>query len=109
MFAIEKQSGARVKGFQLRGWTQWYARLKKVFIRSQAHLVSDNFFNHPWGDATVVYAYLYPFLMQDIGAKAKAECRPGTKVVARDFKIPNLDLHERWDMGGGHEMFIYIV
>ncbi len=109
LFEIEKLSGARVKGFQLGGWTQWFAKLKKLFIGSKAELVSDNFFNHSWSDATIVYAYLYPFLMRDIGSKALAECKPGTRIVARDFFIPTLDLHERWDLGGKHEMFIYII
>ena len=109
VFAIEALSGARVKGFQLRGWTHWYALLRKRMRRSGADLVGGNFFNHHWGDATIVYAYLYPFLMNDIGAKALADCKPGTLVVARDFPISNLTLHQYWDLGSGHEMFIYRI
>lgn len=109
VFAIEELSGARVKGFQLNGWTHWYAVLKKSFRRSNAELVGSNFFKHDWKDATVIYAYLYPFLMRDIGEKALADCRPGTKVIARDFSIPNLTLTSHWDTGGGHELFIYTI
>ena len=109
IFAIEQLSGARVKGFQFPGWTQVYAKLKGWLSGSRAELVSEDFFKHSWSDATVIYAYLYPFLMRDIGEKAKQDCRPGTRIVARDFFIPTLDLHERWDLGNGHEMFIYII
>ncbi len=109
VFAIEQLSGARVKGFQLAGWTHWYAKVRKHVTRSKAELVGDNFFKHHWGDATVVYAYLYPFLMADIGAKAMVECNPGTRIVARDFKIPNLTLHETWETSHGHEMFVYKI
>lgn len=109
VFTIEKLSGARVKGFQLRGWTHWYAQLRKKWMRSNAELVGGDFFKHHWGEATIVYAYLYPFLMHSIGEKAMADCKPGTRIIARDFPIPNLNLVEYWDLGKGHEMFIYQV
>lgn len=109
VFAIEKLSGAHVKGFQLMGWTHWYARLSKKLVGSKAELHGTNFFKHNWGEATVIYAYLYPFLMSQVGAKAALDCRVGTRIIARDFPIPNLTLHERWDMGNNHEIFVYII
>ena len=109
VFTIEKASGARVKGFQLGGWTQWYAKLKKFFTRSKAELVSGNFFNHHWGEATVIYGYLYPHLMENIGTKALEDCKPGTKILARDFPIPNLPLYEEWKTPSGHTMRLYVI
>lgn len=108
VFAIEQATGARVKGFQLRGWTHWYAKFKKTFTGSKAELVGGNFFDHNWGDATVVYTYLFPFLMKDVGSKVLAECQPGTKVVSRDFVIPNLPLYEEWQTPSGHTMRLYV-
>lgn len=109
VFAIEKLSDATVRGYQLAGWTQWYAKMRKTVSGSKAQFISGDFFKYHWGDATIVYAYLYPFLMRSVGDKALADCRPGTKIIARDFPIPNLRLHEHWDMRGKHEIFIYIV
>ncbi len=45
VFAIERLSGARVKGFQLAGWTHWYAQVRKFVVRSDSELVGGNFLN----------------------------------------------------------------
>jgi hypothetical protein len=109
VFTIEQVTGARTKGFQYGGWTQWYAQLKKIITKSKSELISDNFFNHSWAEATVVYGYLYPHLMRSVGEKALADCKPGTKIVARDFPIPNLPLYEEWETASGHTMRLYII
>ncbi len=109
VFLIEQATGARVKGIQYGGWTQWYAKLKKIFTRSKAELVNGNFFNHPWHEATIIYGYLYPPLMPHIGVKAQEECRPGTKIVVRDFYIPYLELKEEWQTPTGHNMYLYVI
>lgn len=109
VFLIEQASGARVKGIQYGGWTQWYAKLKKLFTKSKAELINGNFHNYPWAEATVIYGYLYPPLMRAIGEKILAECKPGTRVVVRDFPIPNLEMADMWMTPSGHSMHLYIV
>lgn len=109
IFAIEDLVGARVKGLQRAGWTQTYARLKARLIGSKAEFVSGNFFDHPWRDATVIYAYLYPFLMNQVGEKILEDCKPGTKVVVRDFPIPNLTLTDWWETPSNHKIYLYQI
>jgi hypothetical protein len=109
LFAIEDVTGARARGLQHAGWTQTYAKLRKILTGSKVELVSGNFFNQPWTDATVVYGYLYPFLMSQVGEKAQEDCRPGTKIVVRDFPIPNLQLSESWETPTFHRMYLYII
>jgi hypothetical protein len=109
VFAVEQLTGASTKGFQRSGWTQWYAQLKKYFTRSKTQLVTGDFFNYPWSEATVIYAYLYPFLMRSVGEKILTDCSPGTKVVIRDFPLPNIALAESWETPSGHTMYLYIV
>jgi hypothetical protein len=109
LFVIERYSGAKTKGFQRAGWTHMYAKLKKWLTGSEAQLVSGNFFAHPWSEATVVYAYLYPPLMRAVGDKAIADCRPGTRLVTRDFFVPQLTPDQTWQTPSGHEMFLYVL
>ncbi len=109
VFAVEDLAGARVRGIQRAGWTQSYAKLKARLIGSKAELVSGNFFDHPWREATVIYAYLYPFLMSQVGDKVMQDCEPGTKIVTRDFPIPNLALADSWDTPSKHKIYLYIV
>lgn len=109
VFLIEKLTGAQTMGLQRAGWTQTYAKLKKRLIGSKARFISGNFFDHPWQEANVIYAYLYPFLMSQVGEKAMQDCRPGTKIIARDFYIPNLRLSDSWQTPSNHKIYLYII
>jgi hypothetical protein len=109
VFAIEQLTQARTKGLQRGGWTQWYARIKAKLIGSQAQFVTGNFFGHSWGEATVIYAYLYPFLMRSVADKAWEECRPGTKIIVRDFYLPEKESVEIWKTPTGHTMYWYEI
>lgn len=109
VFLVEAMSGATVVGYESTLWTHWWARLKKSWSGAQAKLVFGNFFRHSWSDATIIYCYLYPPLMSAVGAKVLAECRPGTRVVSRDFPITNLNVTGRIDTRPGHSLFIYEI
>ncbi len=107
LFIIEKLTGAKTRGLQRAGWTQEYGRLKKFVIGSRVDLVSGDLFKLPWSDATVVYAYLYPPLMRNVGAKFRADCKPGTKLVCRDFYIPEFTPKQEWQTPSDHTMYLY--
>lgn len=109
LFEVEKLTGARTRGLQRAGWTQEYGRLRKWLTGSKIELISGNFFNQSWSDATVVYAYLYPPLMRSVGAKFKEDCKPGTKLVCRDFYVPEFEVKETWDTPTGHTMYLYLL
>jgi hypothetical protein len=109
LFAVEDITGARARGLQRAGWTQTYAKLRKFLTGSKVEFVSGNFFDQSWTEATVIYGYLYPFLMSQVGEKAREDCRPGTRVVVRDFPIPNLQLVESWETPTYHRMYLYII
>lgn len=109
VFAVEGITGARVKGLQRAGWTQTYAKLRRLLTGSKVELVSGNFFNQPWQEATIIYAYLYPFLMNKVGEKALADCNPGTKLVVRDFAISHLKHHQTWQTPSNHTMYLYVI
>ncbi len=109
VFFIEQATGAKVKGLQRAGWAQAYAKVRARLTGSKAEFISCNFFDHPWTDATVIYAYLYPFLMNQVGEKALAECQPGTRLVVRDFPIETLRQAESWKTPSNHTMYLYVL
>lgn len=109
IFQIEKLTRAKVRGYELTLWTHLLAKLKKMLRSSKAELVLGNFFKGNLKDATVVYCYLYPPLMKSVGEKILENCKPGTRVVSRDFSIPNLERIDYWKSGGKHEIFVYKV
>lgn len=109
VFMLERLTGAQAIGFEAMLWAHWYARIKRALTRSGATFVLGNFFKHDWSKATVVYCYLYPPLMRQIGEKILAECKPGTRVIVRDFPIPNLPQIDHFQTHKNHEVFIYRV
>ena len=109
LFAFERFIGSTGRGFELLAWTHWYARAKKIVYGSKTEFVLGNFFNYDISEATIIYCYLYPPLMRHVGEKILADCKPGTKVIVRDFPIPNLHQTDHFATVGKHEMFIYEV
>lgn len=109
MFLVEKISGAKVKGFELTIWTHIWSRIRRVAKKSRAEFVYGNFLQNNFSQATVIYCYLYPHLMRMIGEKVLADCKPGTKVVSRDFPIPNLTKIDEWKSPTGHDIYLYRV
>lgn len=109
LFTLEKETGAKTMGIQRAGWTQVYGKLRKFLTGSKTKLISGNFFDHSWSEATIVYGYLYPFLMSQVGEKALGDCRSGTKIISRDFPIPNLKLYQTWETPTFHQMYLYII
>ena len=108
-FMMEQLTGAKTVGFEATLWAHWYARLKKLLIRSGAKFILGNFFKHDWSEATVIYCYLYPSLMTQVGEKILTECRQGTKVIVRDFPIANWQRTDYFRTYGRHEVFVYQV
>ena len=107
LFAVEKASGAKVKGFELALWAYLWGRIKTVFKKSGADIRLGNFFHQNLSEATVIYCYLYPPLMRGVGQKVIDDCRQGTKVVSRDFPIPNLQQIGSWKSVTGHDIYLY--
>lgn len=109
LFMIEKLVGSRGRGYELALWSCLYAWIKIRLTKSAVKIVWGDFFKSDISDATVVYTYLYPFLMPSVGEKIKKDCRPGTKVIVRDFPIKSLREIERFHTYGVHEFFVYEV
>ncbi len=63
--------------------------------------VRANFFDVSVGDATHVFLYLLPGLMQALTPKLEKELKPGTRVVTCDFRLKDkmpvrtIDLHRK--------------
>ena len=109
VFLVENVTGARVKGFELTLWSHLWSRVKRFAKRSRAELVYGNFFKRDFSEATVIYCYLYPNIMRMIGDKVLAECKPGTKVISRDFPISNLPETISWRSTTGHSIYLYQI
>ena len=109
LFTMEKLSGCKARGYEITLWVCIYGWIKKFLTRSKAKIIWGDFFDADLSDATVVYCYLYPFLMPRVGEKLKSSCKKGTKVIARDFPIKSLNQASHFKTYGVHEFFIYEI
>ena len=74
--------------------------------------IRKDFFDISVGEATHVFVYLFPGIMNTLLSKFEKELTPGTKVISCDFKFKNkvpvkiVDLdRKRFDMG--RKLYIY--
>lgn len=79
---------------------------------SQASFIRADFFKVPVADASHVFLYLFPGLMNALLPKFERELKPGTRVVSCDFKFKDkapsliIDLHrKRFDLG--RKIYVY--
>jgi len=65
-------------------------RLKFKLRNSRIKLIKKDFFTLSLQDAALIYCYLNNAAMESLGKKFKRECRAGTRIISRSFKIPQL-------------------
>jgi hypothetical protein len=109
VFLVEKLSGAKAKGFERTLWTHWWAKLQKILTGSKAQFSNKNFFKADWSGASIIYCYLYPPLMGNIEDKFKAEMKPGSIAIVRDFPFPKMPYAEKYYLPKEHEIYVYRI
>ncbi|MCX6797980.1 MAG: hypothetical protein NTX66_02050 [Candidatus Falkowbacteria bacterium] len=68
--------------------------INKIRLELQASkikLLKQDFFEINLASADLIYCYLNNATMEKLGEKFKQECRVGTQIVSRSFKIPQLE------------------
>jgi len=108
-FGFERATAGRAVGVELARWGYYWSRLRAKARGSRAQFLRKNFFNQSWAEATVIYSYTLPQVMAQIGAKARSECRGGTKLISRDFEIPGWQPVLAIPAKRGHTFYIYQI
>lgn len=105
---IARSTGAVCKGFELTLWTHLLSRLRTRHLKLPISFIRQNFFEANWSEATIIYCYLYPHLVDHVYEKALGECRPGTRVISRDFPFENFKPDQVLQVGS-HKLYIYHI
>ena len=66
---------------RVRAW--WHRRMTGTKIQ----IINQDFFEHNLSDATHIFTYLYPHVMDDLLSKFDRELKPGTRLVSVSFKF----------------------
>lgn len=55
----------------------------------KVEIINNNFFKQNLSDATHIFTYLYPNIMDELLSKFESEFKPGTRLVSLSFKFTN--------------------
>jgi SAM-dependent methyltransferase len=84
---VGKRYGVRTVGYELNLLAYVKAKLL-CFGRKKIQIRLRNFWNADLSEADVVFCYLFPDVMRDLGAKLKSDLKPGAVVVSCNFDLP---------------------
>jgi len=76
---------------------QWHKRQTGIEVK----MIREDFFNHNLGDATHIFAYLYPNIMDDLLHKFDKELKPGTRLASVTFKFTSKQPIAEFDLRRG--------
>ena len=63
------------------------AKIRNVFLKNKVSYQRGNFFKVDLGDADIVYAYLFPSVMDDLETKLSNELKKGALVITNSFSL----------------------
>ncbi|TSC90985.1 MAG: putative methyltransferase [Parcubacteria group bacterium Licking1014_17] len=87
-------------------------RLRKILKPDSVDLLKKDMFDCNLSEATIVYAYLYPHIMDKLLPKLKQELKPGAKLVSCDFIFKEKEFNEIIDLKRpgkslGKKLYVY--
>lgn len=86
--------------------------LNKKKTGNKVEILNKDFFRQDLSDATHIFTYLYPNIMDELLPKFEKEFKPGTRLVSLSFKFTSKTLIEEIDLGRskyklGRKLFVY--
>ncbi|SRR3989339_471745 len=106
-----QQSQTRYVGLEKDLIPFWLAKWRLRHSKG-IKIIRQNFFKHNLSDATHIFLYLFPKMMDQLLPKFEKELRSGTRVVSCSFRFSRKEPTERIDLHRpegllGRELFIY--
>lgn len=91
--AVQEFGVKKAVGYEISLWPHLLAKAKKLFLasgeQSRIELHHGNYFKTNLSQATLVYLYLYPKLMENLRMKLTKELPKEARVVSCRFPFPN--------------------
>jgi ribosomal protein L11 methylase PrmA len=97
--AIKDFNAKKGVGYDIASWpimkAKWLA--KRAGVTDRIKLERRNCFDVGFGEATFIYMYLLPKLVNRLAPKISKEVKTGTKILCADFPI-NLEEHKQFQL-----------
>ena len=115
-YLAEKNNKAKYIGVENNPFPVFLARVER-FLRSKkvgdsVEIIDKDFFKVNLSNATHIFTYLYPNVMDDLLTKFDEELKPGTKLVSLSFQFTNKRPIKEIDLGRskyklGRKIYVY--
>ena len=81
--------GARAVGVEINPFFVWYSRwrIRRNGLAHLARVERGDLFNHPIGQADIVFMFLLPRAIEGLRERLSAEAKPGSRIVSHLFPI----------------------
>ncbi len=87
--ALERTPRLKAIGLEIAPWPRLISKIKLKRFGKRAVIKNKNFFTADFSDATHVYLYLFPSVMDELKPMFDRTLAPGTRVVSCDFQFTN--------------------
>lgn len=106
--AAARRYGCRGTGYDIN-WAAWMlAKVRQIFSGGLIKVRRQDFWAVSLSHTDVVFCYLFPDLLERLGVKARAEMKPGSRLVSCNFELPGWKPEQTLYAGRGGKDPIYI-
>lgn len=107
LIIADKEFGARAVGFEINILPYLIAKIKIFIFRSHAKMFFRSLFNENFRTVDVVFCFLLPRTMEKLEPKLKSELKPGARLIAYTFPLPNMKPEKVFPIHKGWNIFVY--
>jgi len=96
LFEAEQYTDKELIGYEQALLPYCLTKIKNLFRKSNIRIHMKNFMKANLSNADLIYCYLGPETMTEIGEKVQKECRKGTRIYSNTFSIQNMTPEKVW-------------
>jgi SAM-dependent methyltransferase len=109
LIIADKEFGAHAIGFEINILPYLIAKIKIFLFRSHAKIIFRSLFKQDLKEADVIFCFLLPRTMEKLESKLKAELKPGARLIAYTFPLPNTKPEKIIPIREGWNIFVYKI
>lgn len=83
-----KRYNIKGTGFEINFFAYFLARLRLFPLRGRVLVKRDSFWKADFGEADVIFCYLFPDIMEKVAGKTKKEMKEGALLISCNFPLP---------------------
>jgi hypothetical protein len=101
---------ASLVGFEYSFWPLFQAKVRNWIKKSNLVLKKQNIYTVDLSQADIVYCYLNPQMMAELGSKFKAELKKEAVIISYQFSIPEMTpIKEIQEKGSSERIYFYKI